>query len=180
MAGVRVPVVRHVGYADKTSPRPTTYCDAFACLWFDTSETPRVIRRFDPREHRWVVFMVAATTQPTPGIVSWTFEPRTGETLPVFTCRDDDAYDFLQTLWMDWSRVHGPGYRWDLRLAEPIGRLLKPRGMGDAGHNGKPAFLACAVLAALLDVSLERVFHMVANYRRSRKWGTRTNSHVDM
>ena len=39
--------------------------------------------------------------------------------------------------------------------------------MGQAGRNGRPAYLACATLAALLKVDTKHVVELLANYRRT-------------
>jgi hypothetical protein len=46
-------------------------------------------------------------------------------------------------------------------------RMLQDK-MGRAGKSGRPAYLACATLATLLDVSPTRMSDILTNYRRRR------------
>jgi hypothetical protein len=41
--------------------------------------------------------------------------------------------------------------------------------MGRAGKSGRPAYLACATLAVLLDTTPEKIADFLANYRRRSK-----------
>ena len=62
----------------------------------------------------------------------------------------------------DWT------YRWTLpELADAIEKM-RTNQMGRLGREGKPKFLASAVLGALLDVEPEKVRDMVDNYRRPK------------
>src|SRR5215831_17964477 len=58
--------------------------------------------------------------------------------------------------------------RWPrlIALHEDIKIMLANR-MGQAGRNGRPAYLACATLAALLKVDTKHVVELLANYRRA-------------
>ena len=46
-------------------------------------------------------------------------------------------------------------------------QLMLTSRMGSAGQNGRPAYLACATLAALLAVEMQRVAEVLADYRRT-------------
>jgi hypothetical protein len=59
--------------------------------------------------------------------------------------------------------------RWPHRalpLRDDIKSMLANR-TGRAGKSGRPAFLACAALAALLEVDTIKVVDLLANYRRT-------------
>jgi len=58
--------------------------------------------------------------------------------------------------------------RWPrlIALHEDIEIMLASR-MSQAGRNGRPAYLACATLAALLKVDTKHVVELLANYRRT-------------
>jgi len=46
-------------------------------------------------------------------------------------------------------------------------QLMLANRMGPGGQNGRPAYLACATLAALLAVEMQRVVEVLADYRRT-------------
>jgi hypothetical protein len=131
---------RHVG------PEPPTKVE-HKCLWIDTSSRPARLKRYDKHSRSWRVDM---------------------------EIHDSIAGDKITAeKWLtDWARPVASEII--LHVAWPqIGRLLPVhvttmlRG-GRPVKSGRPAYLACATLAALLDVSPTKVADLLANYRRRR------------
>jgi hypothetical protein len=60
--------------------------------------------------------------------------------------------------------------RWTpIDLGDAIEKMLKPGHMGRAGANGKLAYLAYAVLGALLEVPPEKIRNTLDNFRHKRR-----------
>jgi hypothetical protein len=111
------------------------------CLWVDTSRTPAMVRRWDGRTKAW----------------------RAQRTLP-HGMSPDDFIDFatrpmagLHTRWMMKPRF----YDW-------VGRMVTSQ-MERAGRSGRPAYLAYATLADLLDSTPEKIADFLNHFRRSRR-----------
>lgn len=70
--------------------------------------------------------------------------------------------------------------RWPHRatLHSDITSMLKNR-VGRAGKSGRPAYLACATLAALLKVDTMKVVDLLANYRRKLGLTNRKSSRTE-
>jgi hypothetical protein len=63
----------------------------------------------------------------------------------------------VESRWMMTPRFYG----W-------VERMLSSE-MGRAGRGGRPAYLACATLADLLDVTPEKIADLLHNFRRPRR-----------
>ena len=110
-------------------------------LWHDTSCIPHVVKEY--------------TAAGTWGIVLDNLSP----SMP-----RRDVRALLSTVLSDVEVI----VRWPrlTALNEDINIMLANR-MGRAGENGRPAYLACATLAALLKVETKHVIDLLANYRRT-------------
>jgi hypothetical protein len=132
---------RHVG------PVPPAKVE-HKCLWIDTSSRPARLKRYDKHSRSWQVDM---------------------------ELHDSIAGDKITAeKWLaNWTRPKSwhLGTKWPrllLGLREPVMRMLQDK-MGRAGKSGRrPAYLACATLATLLDVSPTRMSDILTNYRRRR------------
>lgn len=112
------------------------------CLWLDTSGRPHVIRQWDKNTKAWSDI----------GTVEG-FDTIAGSALLYSLARRNPEVTIR------WRRLP--------LVEQSITRMLT-RNMGRAGRSGKPAFLAYATLAALLDETPERIADLLANYRRKR------------
>jgi hypothetical protein len=110
-------------------------------LWHDTSCLPHVVKEYTP-ERTWDI--VLDNLSPSMG-------RRAVQSL-LFTLLSDVEVRFR------WPRLTA--------LNEDIKIMLANR-MGQAGQNGRPAYLACATLGALLNVETKHVLDQLANYRRA-------------
>ena len=109
---------------------------AQGCLWRDTSCAPPPVREYTD-QRRWRVVQGMG---------------------PGLKLRDVRSLLYAQTdFTFRWPRLTA--------LNEDIKIMLKDR-MGRAGKSGRPAFLACAALSALLEVDTSKVVDLLANYRR--------------
>ena len=110
-------------------------------LWRDTSGLPHVIREYGPaRDWRIVLDDVR------PGM------PRRA------------LQSVLSTVLSDVEvRVRWPR----LTALKADVQLMLTNRMGPAGQNGRPAYLACATLAALLAVEVQRLAEVLADYRKT-------------
>jgi hypothetical protein len=109
-------------------------------LWWDTSCLPQVVREYSPRS---------------------TWSRVLDDISPGMSRRD--VRSLLSTLLsgvevqVRWPRLTA--------LHEDIKMMVGKR-MGGAGRNDRPAYLACATLAALLEMETKHVVDLLANYRR--------------
>jgi hypothetical protein len=88
---------------------------------------------------------------------------------PAVTANTGAAYRYIT----DWHGRHGQtaDESWPALhrlLREPVVRLLKGD-MGRAGKDGRPAYLAYAILAALLHMTPEKIRDFLGNYRHPRR-----------
>jgi hypothetical protein len=110
-------------------------------LWHDTNCLPHVVKEYTPGR--------------TWDIVLDNIDP---------SMRRRAVRSLLSTLLSDIEvRVRWPRLT---ALNEDIKIMLANR-MGRAGQDGRPAYLACATLAALLKVETKHVLDLLANYRRT-------------
>jgi hypothetical protein len=81
--------------------------------------------------------------------------------------------DASETAWRDYlNAIPAPHVtvRWQpLPWGDTLDRRFRPKGMGRAGRNGKPAYLVHAVLGALLDQSPETIMNALDNFRHRRR-----------
>jgi hypothetical protein len=111
-------------------------------LWHDTSGLPHVVRDYRPAGDWGIVLDHVRPGMPRRALRS-----------------------VLSTLLSDVEvRVRWPR----LTALNADVQLMLANRMGPAGQNGRPAYLACATLAALLDVEMRRVVEVLADYRRTR------------
>jgi len=114
-------------------------------LWLDTSSNPRVVKEYAaPRTWHIVLDNIKPNASP----------------LDVRKQLSEDRMEFPKfSLTIRWPQ------RAQL-LRDEIKSMLANR-MGRAGKNGRPAFLACAALAVLLEVDTSKAVDLLANYRRT-------------
>ena len=113
------------------------------CLWFDTSSKPPKVRHYSKLTKEWSVLFDAV---------------RTGEQ-PVQL-----LYDLAQPtsrLVVTWPPMP--------TLAEGVRRALTGEELGRAGRSGRPHFLACCALGALLDVPPEIITDKLNHFRRTQR-----------
>jgi hypothetical protein len=121
-------------------PRPPRYPRP-GDLWHDTSGLPHVVREYGPARGWGIVLDHVRPGMPRRALRS-----------------------VLSTLLSDVEvRVRWPRLT---ALNADIQLMLTNR-MGPAGQNGRPAYLACATLAALLAAETQRVVEVLADYRRT-------------
>jgi hypothetical protein len=129
---------RHIG------PKPPVKVE-HKCLWLDTSAKPSLLKRYDRHSHSWqLVCEVDASIAGS--------EAKAGKFLVDMT---------RPTSWLRDTRW--PAVKLGLRTY--VSRMLRGQ-MGRAGKSGRPAFLACAILGVLLDITPEKVADLLSNYRR--------------
>src|SRR5262249_54444072 len=110
-------------------------------LWRDTSGLPHVVREYGPARDWGVVLDHVRPGMPRRALQS-----------------------VLSTLLSDVEvRVRWPR----LTAVKADVQLMLPNRMARAGQSGRPAYLACAPLAALLAVEIQRVVDVLADYRRT-------------
>ena len=111
--------------------------------WLDTSVTPNVLKRYDGASGAWKTNLDISAKDPKEAvaILDSLFEPIT---------------EHLVAGWKP------------LNLDEAIDAMLH-HNMGHTGHEGKPAYLAYAVLGALLGVTPEKIRNTLDNYRHRRR-----------
>ena len=131
---------RHVG------PVPPAKVE-HKCLWIDTSTRSAQLKQYDKHARSWQVSMEISGAIAGDKITAGTLLANLKRRTPWR----------LETKWP----------RLVLGLREPVTRMLQGK-MGRAGKSGRPAYLACATLAALLDVSPRKVTDILANHRRRR------------
>ena len=132
-------------YVAATPPRKAEH----KCIWLDTSQMPARIKQWD---------------RPTQ---SWKLQELIHD--PIVTTNKRDAYKYITT-WYG-RRERGADESWPaLRrlLRRSVLRMLRNE-MGRAGKDGRTAFLACATIASLLDVTPERVRDFLGNHRYPRR-----------
>jgi hypothetical protein len=110
-------------------------------LWRDTSELHHVVREYR-RAYDWSI-VVDHISPSMPG--------RALRSLLAALLSDVEVR-------VRWPRLTS--------LNEDVMRMLTSR-MGLAEQNGRPAYLACATLGALLEVHTQRVVELLADYRRT-------------
>jgi hypothetical protein len=109
------------------------------CLWLDTSRRPFRVKRYDRHAGLWREERWLEGIETVAALVELTGPLRSDVT----------------TSW--------PGVI--LPLRGPVARMLAGQ-MGRAGKSGRPAYLAYATLAALLDTTPEKIADVLNNYRR--------------
>jgi HNH endonuclease len=110
-------------------------------LWHDTSCLPHVVKQYTP-ERTWDIVL----DQISPSMPRRAVRSLLSTLLSAVEVR------------VRWPRLTA--------LNEDVKIMLANR-MGRAGQNGRPAYLACATLAALLEAETKHVYDLLANYRRS-------------
>jgi len=111
-------------------------------LWLDTSRVPHVVRDYRPAGDWGIVL-----DHVRPGMSRRALR------------------SVLSTLLSDVEvRVRWPR----LTALNADVQLMLTNRMGPAGQNGRPAYLACATLAAVLEVEIQRVIDTLAHYRQTR------------
>ena len=132
--------ITHALLPPHIGPRPPRYPRP-GDLWRDTSGLPHVVREYGPARDWGVVIDHVRPGMPRRALQS-----------------------VLSTLLSDVEvRVRWPR----LTSLNADVQLMLTNRMGPAGQNGRPAYLACATLAALLAVELKHVVEVLADYRRS-------------
>jgi hypothetical protein len=88
------------------------------------------------------------------------------------TFKTQDLPHALETV----KEIYGPmpyeeyTERWEpLELDAALDRMLGPGHKGDKEQDGKPAYLAYAVLGALLEVAPEKIRNTLDNFRHKRR-----------
>jgi hypothetical protein len=114
-------------------------------LWLDTSADPYVLKRYDRASATWDTANTLTTQELRE--VSATVRGMYGP------MRDEEYSE-------RWKR---------LELDAALDRMLPPGHKGDNEQDGKPAYLAYAVLGALLGVTPEKIRNTLDNYRRTRR-----------
>lgn len=117
------------------------------CLWLDTSGKPAVLKQYDRPSRSW----------------RKVFEVEVDDSIPADTV---SAERFVADMTREPAvpfRSSWPGLLLNLRPS--VTRMLTGK-MGRPGESGRPAYLACATLAALLDTTPEKIADFLANYRR--------------
>ena len=119
------------------------------CYWLDTSATPALLKQYDRRSRSWhSLFEVDQSIAGNNANGLRFLESMSQRTI-------------LRVLWPE------PG-----RALPPYVKAMLEGAMGRAGKSGRPAYLACATLATLLDLSPEqpvtpeKIFDRLASYRR--------------
>ena len=132
--------ITHALLPPHIGPRPPRYPRP-GDLWRDTSGLPHVVREYGPARDWGVVIDHVRPGMPRRALQS-----------------------VLSTLLSDVEvRVRWPR----LTSLNADVQLMLTNRMGPAGQNGRPAYLACATLAALLAVELKHVVEVLADYRRT-------------
>jgi hypothetical protein len=110
------------------------------CLWVDTWRAPALAKRWDRRAREW----------------------RIRSALP----RGVSPEDFIALS----QPMPEPQTHWRMkpRFYDWVGLMVAAQ-MGRAGRSGRPAYLACATLADLLDATPEKIADFLGNYRRSER-----------
>jgi hypothetical protein len=133
--------------APQVGPTPPTKRAAHGLPWLDTSTTPNIMRYWDRPTKTWAPMLAVSEEFARHGdILRWGWEM----TQPA---------DWFSP---SWYRVRGS------RLRQAAKNLLAPGGLGRAGRSGRPAYFACAVLGAILDVTPDRIIDSLNHYRRTR------------
>ena len=135
-----VHTISHTHPALHVGPKPPRR-PATGDLWRDTSGLPHVVKEYSPA-HAWSIVL----DNVSPGMPRRAVQSRISTLLSDVEVR------------VRWPRL--------IALHEDIKIMLANR-MGQAGRNGRPAYLACATLAALLKVDTKHVVELLANYRRT-------------
>lgn len=112
-------------------------------LWHDTNGLPHVVKEYSP-SGIWRIVLDSLS----PGIPRQSVRALLAAVLSDVEVR------------VRWPRPATLNADIQIMLANRIGR---------AGHNGRPAYLACATLAALLKVETKRIVDFLAKYRRTVK-----------
>ncbi len=115
------------------------------CLWLDTSRAPALLKQYDRPSQSWRSLGNVGGSIASDRVSAEKFvADMTREPLVTF-----------RTSW--------PGSMLNLRPS--VTRMLTGK-MGRAGKSGRPAYLACATLAALLDTTPEKIADFLNNHRR--------------
>jgi hypothetical protein len=115
------------------------------CLWLDTSPTPAMLKRYDRDSKSWRDLLEVDEAIAADKITAERFVA-------------DMTRPVLWRLETSWPRVQ-------LGLRDPVARMLRGQ-MGRAGKSGRPTYLACATLGALLDTTPEKIADLLSSYRR--------------
>jgi hypothetical protein len=129
---------RHVG------PTPPAKFED-RCLWLDTSGKQATLKQYHRASKSWA----------TLGEVD---DSITADAVSAERFVADMTREPFVTFRSAWPRLSP-------KLRASVTRMLTGR-MGRAGRSGRPAYLACATLAALLDTTPKRIMDLLANYRR--------------
>lgn len=131
----------HVG------PAPPAKRAAHGSPWLDTSTTPHILKLWDKKKKSW-----------------------TGLQMPISDESARDPEGLFKWAWqMTQPSVPPEPYRWrHERALLPATRRMAAGQMGRAGKSGRPAYLAYAILGALLKVSPERIADTLNHHRRTR------------
>jgi hypothetical protein len=118
-------------------PTPPKKRPANGCLWLDTSDPKRPLRTYSTKTKVWVT-----------------------------TIADTSSWGSPATIFDSMMRATGEYYeRWRLDIDYAIRRMLACQ-MGRIGRNGKPSYLAAAILADLLGETIPRIADFLNHYRR--------------
>ena len=132
---------RHVG------PMPPARAEN-KCLWLDTSVVPVVLRRYEKRTQAWRLIF------PVHGLAA----SNTARALAFVADMSKPPDRYVRPSWS--------GLMMSAPLRHSISRILR----GDAklaNQSGRPGYLACATLGALLDRTPEQITDFLANSRRA-------------
>jgi hypothetical protein len=138
-----VPQAPPTSYTCHHGPSAPTYPQG-GDLWLDTSVKPYTLKKYEAASATWIT---AATIQAR------------------------DVAEALELVDFFEGPISGPPLikRWNpLNLGDNIDRMLRPSQMGRVGADGKPAYLAYAVLGALVGVTPEKIKDTLDNYRHPR------------
>jgi hypothetical protein len=139
LGGWDVHAINNIHVAPHIGPKPPRRPRA-GDLWWDTSCQPQVVREYSPRS-TWS----SVLDDISPGMSQRAVRSVLATLLSGVEVR------------VRWPRL--------IALHEDVKMLVGNR-LGWVGRNDRPAYLACATLAALLETETKHVVDLLANYRR--------------
>jgi hypothetical protein len=132
--------------APHVGPEPPRKRAAHGLPWLDTSGTPNRLRVWNKHSKTWAVLFDVG---------------------PELACQPRLLFEWAWELFQPADRFSSNWVRIEPRLREIAERLFAEGGLGRAGRSGRPAYLACAVLGAMLQVPTERLSDSLNHYRRT-------------
>jgi hypothetical protein len=124
-------------------PTPPTLAEN-KCMWLDTSTAPPMLKEYVKKSQSWRSLCEVHTSERAADkFLAGGMGPVTWHLVRSWPVVMTSLRDFIAQM------VHGD--------------------VGRAGKSGRPAYLACATLAILLDTSPDKIADLLANYRRSAR-----------